>query len=299
MGGMERLKTSLYEVLGVSRDAKLQDITRAYNRYRAELRSEAAAPDARREALMREAYEVLSDPQKREAYDASLRRGWSTMAATPRRRRGIAAVAGSGLAIAALAGWWLLHKPDPVVRSVEDLQPAIALGVSRLEVVDISGKVQLGGVAVAIAEGIAVAPCDDVAPGTQLRVLSGTRAHPARVAQSDGRGRCRLAVSGGAGFPLRATSAVPAVGDTVFVPLVSPRGETALRAGRVTRLEDSGGERIVVVDAAPSGIAAGTPLIDRDGRLVGFAWRDSVPRFTVAPMAWLEGGKMSSGRPSS
>ena len=38
-------KTTLYEILGVSRDAKLTDLGRAYNKFRAEQQDETVAPD--------------------------------------------------------------------------------------------------------------------------------------------------------------------------------------------------------------------------------------------------------------
>ncbi|MFV0576341.1 MAG: molecular chaperone DnaJ [Vibrio sp.] len=64
-------KRDLYEVLGVSRDASERDIKKAYKRlamkYHPDRNQEADAADKFKE--VKEAYEVLTDSQKRQAYD--------------------------------------------------------------------------------------------------------------------------------------------------------------------------------------------------------------------------------------
>src|SRR5260221_2860509 len=66
-------KQTLYDVLELRRSAKEDEILSAYQRLKAEMAKGISTPDPQHVALLHEAYEVLSDAQRRADYDRSLR----------------------------------------------------------------------------------------------------------------------------------------------------------------------------------------------------------------------------------
>src|SRR4051812_47750047 len=64
-------KKTLYEILGVEPDANEMDISLAHQRRTFELKR-IAQPDPNALGLVQQAFEILSNPKRRAAYDASL-----------------------------------------------------------------------------------------------------------------------------------------------------------------------------------------------------------------------------------
>ena len=288
---MDRFQDTLYDALGVERDAPMHDIGRAWNRYRAQQRSESTPPDARRDALVRHAYETLSDPHRRAAYDESLRRQSPVLQATKRAPHRVAFIALATLAALGALGWWLLAAPDKAgatarktLKTPQEIGDLLVRGVGRVKLVDMSGRETLLGIAVTIEEGVMATPCAGLSPMAEPQIVSGKRSWPARVAAYDPIGLCRLEVSGGARFPIVLTADPPRPGSKVFMAEVSDNGTPRLIEATVTRLAGGG-----MLASVPVGKADGRPVIDVDGRLAAIGVRDDSGggRYVPVPRAWV------------
>jgi molecular chaperone DnaJ len=80
----------LYKLLGLSREASQDDIRKAHRKLVRKYHPDANPEDPRAEERFKEiqqAYEVLSNPQKRQDYDKGLRASFSSRATTSRAAR--------------------------------------------------------------------------------------------------------------------------------------------------------------------------------------------------------------------
>jgi hypothetical protein len=280
-----------YELLGVPRNAKLQDVGRAYNRWRSAANKPDAPPlDLKVEARMKEAYETLSDPGRREAYDRTL-----TVKAT--RRAGGAAVWGIAIAVVAGAGaaaWFTLRPEPPAAPDVDALARLLdttTRAVGRLDSIDMSGKEVPIGLAFAIAENEMVTSCERIPAGAQLRVTLGKRQVPATVKTIDEKyGLCKLAAEGTGAWPLVLADNEPRQGDRVYATRVNSLGQVALVEGTVKRLHGDPAERSIELNLPLAPEWAGGPLLDGYGRVLGAArpLQASVPaQHRRLPRAWI------------
>ena len=283
-------KSTLYDALGLDRGAQPSDIERTYRRLSAELKREAAAPDPRREALIHEAYEVLSDPQRRAAYDKSLLKDeflGKRDTAAPARKWGLAA---AFVALFSVGAWYFFVQGKPAsgggisAGSLQEIQTAASVSVGRVNRVEISGARSSLGAAVAIEEGVMMAPCQGIGPGAQILVRIPPRDIPAQVRHADEAvGLCRIAVSGGASWPLAMTALVPKVGATVYAATLGSLGEVVIVPGEVKKVT-RGQIGAVIESTVNSGNAIeGTPLLDSQGRIVAL-WRGG--QHTTLPAGW-------------
>ena len=288
-------KDSLYDILEVPRDAKVTDIVRAYRKLRSQMMEETAPPDPRRSALLHEAYEVLSDPDRRAAYDRSL--------ASP----GLAAPAGgtsakpkwvgvfAGVVILTAALYFTLNRPGtspPAARAPQEIIDAASFAVGRVQSIDLSGRAAQVGLAVAIDEGVMVTTCHGLAPGAQLVVALEARTPAARVSMADEElDLCKLAVDGAGSRPLPIGTEPPRAGDKVYAVRADGAAKFALLAGTVKQLRNSPKGRVIEVTIPIAPTASGGPLLDANGRLVGIttaphAFGDA--SHIALPAAWIK-----------
>jgi hypothetical protein len=261
-------KKTHYEVLSIPRTAKVTDIGRAYNRLRAEMQKDSWAPDARFAAQVQAAYDTLSDPDKRDAYDRSLD-GVAPMFG--KGRRGAYAAAFTLVVAAGAAAAWhaFLRGPQrPAEKMVEpaELLQSVSTHVGKVQGSLVTGEVRDLGAAVAVGDGQMATTCRDFTPGATLRVRSADYSSNAEVLRANEElGVCMLAVkSASAGLPLRE---IPlAARDNVIAVVPSEKGPHSTRKGTVVRaVADARGPVVELKFATP--LPHGTPVFDGEGRL--------------------------------
>jgi len=264
-----------YEELGVRRDASPLDIQRAYAKYRKEADRETAIPNAQRDRRVQAAYDTLSDPDKREAYDESLR--------SPEQRKALAARRGSSkgvlflvaavvVAAAAAGGFFLMKRGGPPAADTEQIANAATLAVGRVDTVDLTGKGGAVGLAFAIDENLVATTCNGITPMSQLTLFWPPRTVPAQVAQIDSKlGVCKLSAFGIGARPLVVTAANPAVGEDVYATKMNPAGVVTLVHAKVTRVTGSGDGKIVEISVKVQPEMQGSPVMNAQGRVIGVA----------------------------
>ncbi|NIO39181.1 MAG: DnaJ domain-containing protein [Burkholderiales bacterium] len=111
------MKQTLYDILEVERDASFEDIEIAYTRRFEKLRGETNW-DSNRFVMLNEAREVLSEPAKRAAYDASLALSARREAQPPvveieDAPRSVGKWMGVGIVVLAIVVWLLVRGETP------------------------------------------------------------------------------------------------------------------------------------------------------------------------------------------
>ncbi|APV50870.1 hypothetical protein BWI17_14945 [Betaproteobacteria bacterium GR16-43] len=291
-----------YEILGIPKRAKLTDVTRAYNRWVAEFKKESTAPDPRRESLLREAFEILSDDDRRDAYDKEM----AAQAKAAGKKPGVpvAAIAAAVLVGVAGAGaFFFLRSPAPPVaktKSTDELQFAMAGSVSPIVTFDVSGKVEPVGLGFVIENKVMVANCKGVPPGVQLMVNNGKNPVAARVTMADeALGICKILTDSYVGEPLGVSNVTPVVGAKVYAASLGAKGEVGLRESTITKVvDDANGKAILSSFSAQAG-GNGGPLLDAAGKVVAVATlqADGSTVHRVIPPGWLAANKPVAQEP--
>lgn len=280
-----------YDALGIPRTAKHTDVGRAYNRLRSEMQKEHAAPNPKGAAYLKEAYDTLSDLDRRAAYDETLLKAGRKQK-TKRGGTWVGAIVLGTLAI--VGGWFYLNptreRPEGA-RTTQDIAAAASLAVARLQRIDMSGSATPIGLAFAVGEDTLVTSCHGIAPGAQLIVNLAPRVSPARVATVDeGAGLCKLAVDGMGSKPLLLSGKAPRPGETVYATKVNAVGEVSLIEGRVNRIVAEPQGTMIDATIPISTERAGGPLLDVYGRVVAvasFSNPDGKGRHMTVPVAWV------------
>ena len=284
-------KNTLYEVLGVNRSAAAGEIVIAYRKLRTQM-SAGATADTPEASLVHEAYEVLSDPQRREAYDASLRdsrflRPMRVIAAGPKW-----GLAGGAVALVLVGAYFLLRPSGKPEASIpQEIVAAVAPAVGRVHSIDMQGRATALGHAFAIEQGVMVTSCQGFAANAQLVVSFGPRKAPAQLAGSDrSRNVCKLAVAGAGSWPLKLGAGDPKPGSKVYAASINSAGDAVSVEGKVIGLIAAQGGSAVELSIPVTPMMSGGPLLDAYGKVVGIIASPhpfGAGRNVALPVAWV------------
>ncbi len=282
---MAKEQRTHYETLGVKPNVKHHELTFLYDRLMSARKREDAPPDQKADTALRNAFDVLSDPDRREAYDREL--ALARLKPPSGRRNQVIAVAFVVL-VGAGVGWYAMKRgtPEPLAhaRPVEQVKEEANLAVARLQSTDMSGATKPAGLAFAIDNGVMVASCDHITANVQLTVNLTPRVAAARLTQADEQlGLCRLEVKGAGSWPLRVAAKEVRAGEIVYATQVNAVGEVSLNEGRVKAVLEAKGGREVQTTLDKS--VSGAPLLNVEGQVVAVT---SHSRHVVLPRAWVE-----------
>jgi S1-C subfamily serine protease len=305
MAPMAQTKKTLYDILGVPRDANAIDIGLAHQRRSAEFQR-AVPQDPSAEALLHEAYEVLNDPARRAAYDASLLTADERAAAAqqaepdlviedepaPGRRIPWPAIAVAAVVVLAILYFALrpdrLPDPDakppvaaaprpapppaPKALAAADILKQASSASGKLVSVEMSGRSTPLGIAVAIEPNTMITTCHGIQAGGKLVVVAGTETYAADLAITDETlDLCRLSVAGMNVKPFAIATDEPRAGDRIIAVGMNAAGELAATEGTIKQLVPSANGKVLELSVPIAATASGGGVFDPYGRLVGIA----------------------------
>jgi hypothetical protein len=321
---MAAAKQSLYEILGIARDANPIDVGLAYERRRAEA-ARRVPPDESEKSLVQQAFEVLSNPARRAAYDASLVTAAEKAAASeqapdlllepepePVSRKPVWIGAGAGLVVIVAALYFTFHSPrqapkeagaeppKPVVQAPpppptplppETILAGVASSVGQIMSYEMSGQATPIGLAVAIDRGVFVTTCHGIPAGAALVVRIGRETHSATLATTDEQlDLCRLAVPDLRGGGLAPAAEELKAGEKLYVLGANAKGEIALTETKVKQQRPTPLGKVIELDAPVAPNGSGGAVLDSYGRLVGIATTPhtfGMGLEIALPAAWL------------
>ena len=303
---MAAAKKSLYEILGVPRDAMDLDIGLAHANKLKELQR-AAPPDPGAMVLLHEAFEVLSNPKRRAAYDASLitaaeKAAAAEQAASPdlvleggdepaaSSKKWIGPAVGVALAIVVI-GFFVMRgheapPPAPVVQAppppppppppkpltAAQATPLVLKASGRVMSYTMSGSAVPVGLAFSVEPGAMITTCHGVPAGSQVVVKIGPESHSATLDVTDEvLDLCRFLVTGLAPAPLGIATDEPKAGDAVFMAVTNDKGEITVAESSVKALFAAPNGKLIELSTPVTPANSGGAVLDRFGHLIGIA----------------------------
>jgi len=331
---MATAKKSLYEILGVPRDAMDLDIGLAHANRLKELQR-ASPPDPGALVLLHQAFEVLSDPKKRAAYDASLitaaeKAAAAEQAASPdlvleagdepaaSAKKWIGPAVGVAVALVLIAFFMMrghdAPPPAPVVQAppppppppppkpltAAQATPLAMKAAGRVMSYTMSGNAVPVGLALSVEPGAMVTTCHGVPAGSQVVVKMGTESHSATLDVTDEvLDLCRFLVAGLAPAPLAIATDEPKAGDPVFVVVATDKGGLTLVESSVKGLHATPNGKLIELSTPVTAANSGGAVLDAFGHLVGIATaphKYGAGLNVAMPASWLAQMRTRNGK---
>ena len=306
---MAATKKTLYEILGVQRDATSIDVGLAYEKRSAELQ-QATPPDPGAQVLLHEAFEVLSHPARRAAYDASLITQSERAAAREQAAPDLVLEAGEedapartlpwvpifgAVAIVVIGAFFALNSkkaeppkpaaaaeapvpapppppPPPKERSAADILAAALPSVGRVLAYEMSGNARPLGLAFAVDATSMVTTCEGVSANTTLVVRIGAESRSATLTITDEvLDLCKLSIPGAELKPLRIATDDAKAGDRIYVIGANAKGEYALTEGKVAKVQSTPEGPLLEISMPIAAAGSGGAVFDPFGRVVAVA----------------------------
>ena len=322
---MANPKKSLYEIMGVPHDAMDLDIGLAHTQRLKELQR-AVPPDPGAQVLLHQAYETLSDPKRRAAYDASLvtaaeKAAAAEQAATPDlvleggdeeenpAKKFIGPAIGVVVALVVI-GYFVMRgnnvppPPPPVVEAPKPEPPPPPKPLTAAQVIPIamkstgrvmsytmSGSAVPLGLALSVESGAMVTTCHGIPVSSQVVVKVGPDSNSATLDVTDEvLDLCRLLVASFAGPPIPIATDEPRVGDAIFVVSAAPAGNITVVEGTVKGLVASPNGKVLDLSVPVAQGSSGGAVLDAFGHLIGittFPQKIAAGANVALPASWL------------
>ena len=247
-------KQNLYQILGIDHDANELDIGLAYQRRNYELDRDGKTDD-NSVALIRQAFEVLSDPKRRAAYDATLTTQREKAAAAlqaqapdlvldggeeeAEEKKNLLLPIAAAVAIVAV-GLYFVFKPaaespqaqapaeaappkpaappPPQALDAQQILGNASFNAGQLLSYEMSGRAVPVGLVIAVEPNAVVTTCHGIPGNSQPVVKVGKDANSATMTVSDEElDLCKLTVANLVVRPVTVAQEEAKVGDKVFV----------------------------------------------------------------------------------
>jgi S1-C subfamily serine protease len=255
--------------------------------------------------LLHEAFEVLSNPKRRAAYDASLITAAEKEAAKEQAqspdlvlesdeepanpaKKWIGPAIGVVLALIVI-GFFVMRgqnapPPPPVVQAppppppppppkpltAAQMTPIALKATGRVMSYTMSGTAAPVGLALSVENGAMVTTCHGVPAGSQVVVKMGPDSHSATLDVTDEvLDLCRFLVAGLAPAPLAVATDEPRAGDPIFVVVANDKGELTVSETTVKNLFAAPNGKMIELSAPVTPANSGGAVLDVYGHLVG------------------------------